>query len=55
MLVGVNKYVKPKTTKIFKSIGYSFVKKEKRKTLIEPIIQKRLSEQIEKQQLKTEN
>jgi methylmalonyl-CoA mutase len=55
VLLGTNKYPNPKD-KMKKELElYPFVKHNPRKTLIEPIIERRLAENIEQQRLKTEH
>ncbi|MDN3665865.1 methylmalonyl-CoA mutase subunit beta [Algibacter miyuki] len=55
ILLGTNKYSNPTDTMAKRLEIYPFVKTNPRKTLIEPIIEKRLSEQIEQTRLKNEN
>jgi len=55
ILVGTNKYANPKDKMKHALELYPFVKTQTRKTLIEPIIEKRLSEQLEQNRLKDEN
>src|SRR5690606_16374997 len=54
VLVGTNFYENPQDKMSEDLELYPFVKTNSRKTLIEPIIERRLSEQLEKQRLKTE-
>lgn len=54
VLVGTNRYENPQDRMSEDLELYPFVKTNSRKTLIEPIIERRLSEQLEKQRLKTE-
>lgn len=54
VLVGTNIYENPQDKMSEDLELYPFVKTNSRKTLIEPIIERRLSEQLEKQRLKTE-
>ncbi|MGE5944526.1 MAG: methylmalonyl-CoA mutase family protein, partial [Flavobacteriales bacterium] len=54
ILTGTNKYINA-TDKMKDNLElYPFVKTNQRKTLIEPIIEKRLSETLEQQRLKNE-
>tara|TARA_R110001583_G_scaffold127116_2_gene278717 strand:- start:3322 stop:4692 length:1371 start_codon:yes stop_codon:yes gene_type:complete len=55
ILVGSNKNVNPNDKMKNELELYPFVKTNQRKTLIEPIIEKRLSEKLEQQRLKTED
>ncbi|HEX9828360.1 MAG TPA: methylmalonyl-CoA mutase subunit beta [Flavobacteriaceae bacterium] len=55
ILLGANKHTSPKDKMKNELELYPFVKTNPRKTLIEPIIERRLAEQIEQQRLKTEN
>src|SRR5690606_33456593 len=55
VLVGTNTFENPQDQMSENLELYPFVKINARKTLIEPIIERRLSEQHEKQRLKTEN
>jgi len=54
VLVGTNKYQNPKDKMKHELELYPFVTMKQRKTLIEPIIEKRLAENIEQQRLKIE-
>lgn len=54
ILLGTNKYPNPKDKMKHELELYPFVKTKVRKTLIEPIIEKRLSETLEQERLKTE-
>ncbi|WP_242157827.1 methylmalonyl-CoA mutase subunit beta [Aestuariivivens sediminis] len=54
VLVGTNKYPNPKDHMKDDLELYPFVKRKSRKTLIEPVIEYRLSEEIEKERLKKE-
>lgn len=54
-LLGTNKHPNSKDKMKNELELYPFVKTNKRKTLIEPIIERRLAEHIEQQRLKTEN
>ena len=54
VLLGTNKYPNPKDRMKNELEIYTFVKIKKRKTLIEPIIEKRLSESLEQKRLKNE-
>ena len=53
-LLGTNKHPNPNDAMKDELELYPFVKTNQRKTLIEPIIEKRLSEKIEQERLKTE-
>jgi len=54
VLLGTNKYLNP-NDKVKENIDiYPFVKTNRKKTLIEPIIEKRLAEKLEQERLKTE-
>jgi len=55
VLLGTNKYANPKDQMKNELELYPFVKTNPRKTLIEPILERRLAEDIEQQRLKTEN
>ena len=55
VLLGTNKHVNAKDQMKNELELYPFVKTNKRKTLIEPIIPKRLAEKLEQQRLKNEN
>jgi methylmalonyl-CoA mutase len=55
ILVGTNKYQNPNDKMAHELELYPFVKTNPRKTLIEPIIEKRLSETLEQKRLKNEN
>ena len=55
ILLETNKHTNPKDKMKQELELYPFVKTDPRKTLIEPIIERRLAEQIEQQRLKTEN
>lgn len=55
VLVGTNKYPNPDDRMTNELELFPFVKKNPVKTLIEPIIEKRLSETLEKNRLKNEN
>lgn len=55
VLVGTNKYIAPNDTMANKLQLYPFVKTKPRKTLIQPIIEKRLAESLEQKRLKNEN
>lgn len=55
ILLGTNKHANPKDKMAHQLELYPFVKTNHRKTLIEPIIEKRLSEQVEQTRLKNEN
>ena len=52
---GTNKYINSNNKMKDDLELYPFVKTNQRKTLIEPIIEKRLAENLEKQRLKNEN
>ena len=54
VLIGTNKHPNPNDTMLQELELYPFVKTNTRKTLIEPIIEKRLSETIEKERLENE-
>jgi methylmalonyl-CoA mutase len=54
VLLGTNKHPNPNDTMLDELELYPFVKSHIRKTLIEPIIEKRLSETIEKERLENE-
>jgi len=54
ILLGINKYTNP-NDKVKNNLEiYPFIKTKQRKTLIEPIIEKRLAEMLEQERLKTE-
>ena len=53
-LVGVDKYINPQDKMKDELELYPFVKTKPRKTLIQPIIAKRLAENIEQERLKQE-
>ncbi|RED47541.1 methylmalonyl-CoA mutase subunit beta [Seonamhaeicola aphaedonensis] len=55
VLLGSNKYPNEKDKMNDQLELYPFLKTNKRKTLIEPILEKRLSENLEQQRLKNEN
>ena len=55
ILLGTNKYENPKDKMKNELELYPFVKTNPRKTLIEPILERRLAEELEQQRLKTEN
>ncbi len=55
VLIGTNKYENPEDRMKEEIELYPFLKKNPRKTLIEPILEKRLSEKIEKKRLEKEN
>ena len=55
VLLGTNKYANPKDQMNNELELYPFVKTNLRKTLIEPILERRLAEDLEQQRLKTEN
>lgn len=55
ILLGTNKHPNPKDKMKDNLELYPFVKTNQRKTLIEPIIEKRLAENLEEQRLKEEN
>ena len=55
ILVGTNKYQNINNKMKSELKRYPFIKTNKRKTLIEPIIEKRLSEHLEQKRLKNEN
>ncbi|WP_299555161.1 methylmalonyl-CoA mutase subunit beta [Seonamhaeicola sp.] len=55
VLLGTNKHPNPNDTMKDDLELYPFVKTNPRKTLIEPVIEKRLAENIEQQRLKEEN
>ncbi len=55
ILLGTNKYPNPKDKMKDRLELYPFVKIKQRKTLIEPIIEKRLAEQLEQERLQNEN
>ena len=55
IIVGINKYPNPKDKMKNELELYPFLKIQTRKTLIAPIIEKRLSEQLEQKRLKDEN
>lgn len=54
ILLGTNKYANPKDHMKHELELYPFVKTNPRKTLIEPILERRLAEDLEQQRLKTE-
>jgi methylmalonyl-CoA mutase len=54
VLLGTNKHPNPNDKMVNKLELYPFVKTNPRKTLIEPIIEKRLSEKLEQERLKIE-
>ena len=54
ILLGTNKYPNPNDVMKHELEIYPFVKTNQRKTLIEPIIEKRLSEKLEQERLKNE-
>ena len=54
VLLGTNKYANPKDKMNHELELYPFVKTNARKTLIEPILERRLAEDLEQQRLKTE-
>ncbi|WP_142783772.1 methylmalonyl-CoA mutase subunit beta [Changchengzhania lutea] len=54
VLLGTNKHLNPTDTMSHELELYPFVKTNPRKTLIEPIIEKRLAESLEQNRLKTE-
>lgn len=54
VLVGTNKYPNPQDKMKDELELYPFVKQKPRKTLIQPVIEKRLSEKIEQERLKKE-
>lgn len=54
ILLGTNKHPNPKDKMKHELELYPFVKTNKRKTLIEPIIEKRLAEELEQKRLKSE-
>lgn len=55
ILLGTNKYANPKDKMKHELELYPFVKTNPRKTLIEPILERRLAETMEQQRLKTED
>ncbi|UNY98794.1 methylmalonyl-CoA mutase subunit beta [Zhouia spongiae] len=55
VLIGTNKYQNPDDRMKNEIELYPFMKKQSGKTLIEPIIEKRLAESLEQERLKTEN
>ncbi len=55
ILLGTNKYPNPNDKMKDNLDLYPFVKTNKRKTIIEPIIENRLSEKLEQERLKSEN
>ncbi|MGC1205859.1 MAG: methylmalonyl-CoA mutase family protein, partial [Flavobacteriaceae bacterium] len=55
ILLGTNKHPNPDDVMKHELEIYPFVKTNQRKTLIEPIIEKRLSEKLEQERLKNEN
>lgn len=55
ILLGTNKYPNPKDKMKGELELFPFVKTNPRKTLIEPIIERRLAEKVEQQRLKTEH
>tara|TARA_R110002096_G_scaffold9533_8_gene37646 strand:+ start:5162 stop:6523 length:1362 start_codon:yes stop_codon:yes gene_type:complete len=55
ILLGTNKHPNPNDVMKQELEIYPFVKTNQRKTLIEPIIEKRLSEKLEQERLKNEN
>lgn len=55
ILVGLNKYQNPEDQMSKNLELFPFLKHQQRKTLIEPILQKRLAEPIEKERLEHEN
>ena len=54
ILLGTNKHPNPNDKMKHNLELYPFVKQKKRKTLIEPIIEKRLAEKLEQERLKNE-
>lgn len=54
ILLGTNKHLNPNDKMKYELEIYPFIKTNQRKTLIEPIIEKRLSETIEQKRLKNE-
>ena len=54
MLLGTNKYPNPSDRMSEELELYPFLKTKPRKTLIEPIIEKRLAETLEKERLEHE-
>jgi methylmalonyl-CoA mutase len=54
ILLGTNKHPNPNDKMKNELALYPFVKQKKRKTLIEPIIEKRLAETLEQNRLQTE-
>ncbi len=54
ILLGINKHLNPNDKMIHDLELYPFIKTKIRKTLIEPIIEKRLAEALEQERLKTE-
>ena len=54
ILLGTNKHPNPNDKMTDELELYPFVKQQKRKTLLEPIIEKRLAEELEQNRLKTE-
>ena len=54
ILLGTNKHPNPNDKMKHELELYPFVKQKKRKTLIEPIIEKRLAENLEQERLKDE-
>jgi len=54
ILLGTNSYQNPEDKMKDKLVLYPFVKTEKRKTAIEPIIEKRLAEELEQNRIKNE-
>ena len=55
ILLGSNKHPNPKDTMKQELELYPFVKINQRKTLIEPVIEKRLAEKLEQERLKKED
>jgi len=54
ILLGTNKHLNPNDKMANELELYPFVKTNPRKTLIEPILEKRLSEKLEQKRLKIE-
>jgi len=55
ILLGTNKYINPKDRMKDELERYPFLKRNTRKTLIEPIFEKRLAEALEQERLKSEH
>jgi len=55
ILLGTNKHSNPNDKMKHEIELFPFVKQKQRKTLIEPLIEKRLAEKLEQERLKKEN